>query len=542
MKTVTITESSRGIKLQKPLTLAIPEPQNAAERQLNQYIIDALITRMPSLVKFTFENATTIELAKHLLRHRTGSQQTLYQYIYGVYRFSTWLNTQPDQIVKACQDQDGDPKPKALAQTSRMLDDYVANLQAEGLAPGSISNYVKAVKALFRCNGLKLELPYSLSKRVVYEDRAPSPEELQHLLNIADLRERVIITMLALGGFRIGTLVKLQYRHVKRDLEKGITPIHIHVEAEITKGKYHDYDTFIGQEAADYLKAYLERRRKGSYRGRTPPENIRDDSPLIRDGHNKHVRTITTGRLHGVIHNLYIEAGILTSTPIGRRYDLRAHSIRKFYRTQMASLGVDRDYIEYMMGHTISTYHDIKMKGTEFLRGIYLSSGLSIKPKTRVTKIDALKEIMRAWGLNPEEILTRDALTRPNMTIINQSQTENHQLNQLTTALREQMIKEIRETQPRNNTNQHLGQSSPGEIRTLVNGSKGHYAWPLHHRASAQGTGLFVLCREVLRTVLFLISILACCGKRFGKVSGWQGQCWADRNIRRCVVILCEER
>ena len=67
----------------------------------------------------------------------------------------------------------------------------------------------------------------------------------------------------------------------------------------------------------------------------------------------------------------------MTSNPRGRRYDLRAHSIRKFFRTQMASLGVDRDYIEYMMGHTISTYHDIKMKGIEYLRGIYLASGLS---------------------------------------------------------------------------------------------------------------------------------------------------------------------
>jgi len=73
----------------------------------------------------------------------------------------------------------------------------------------------------------------------------------------------------------------------------------------------------------------------------------------------------------------------------------------------MAALGVDRDYIEYMMGHTISTYHDIQMKGIKFLRGIYISSGLSIKPRTRISKIDALKEIIRAWGLNPEEILTR---------------------------------------------------------------------------------------------------------------------------------------
>ena len=49
------------------------------------------------------------------------------------------------------------------------------------------------------------------------------------------------------------------------------------------------------------------------------------------------------------------------------------------------------------------------MKGIEYLRGIYLAAGLSIKPKTRLSKIDALKEIIRTWGLNPEEILPRDA-------------------------------------------------------------------------------------------------------------------------------------
>lgn len=135
---------------------------------------------------------------------------------------------------------------------------------------------------------------------------------------------------------------------------------------------------------------------------------------------------------------------------------LNGSSARKFFRTQMASLGVDRDYIEYMMGHTISTYHDIKMKGIEYLKGIYLASGLSIRPKTRVSKIDALKEIIRAWELDHEEILTRDALTRPNMTVINQDQLENHQLAQLTTALRQQMLKEIRENQPEKSMNSHL--------------------------------------------------------------------------------------
>lgn len=88
MKTVTITESSRGHKLQKPLTLAVPEPQNAADQKLQKYIIDAFVSRMPSLAQFTFENTTITNLAKHLLRHRTGSHATLYQYVYGIYRFS----------------------------------------------------------------------------------------------------------------------------------------------------------------------------------------------------------------------------------------------------------------------------------------------------------------------------------------------------------------------------------------------------------------------------------------------------------------------
>ncbi|MCL7390270.1 MAG: hypothetical protein LZ173_10150 [Thaumarchaeota archaeon] len=86
---------------------------------------------------------------------------------------------------------------------------------------------------------------------MTYHDRAPTPEELRKLLEIADLRGKVIVSMLALGGFRVA---KLKYRHVKHDLERGIVPVHIHVEASITKGKHYDYDTFIGAEAVEYLK------------------------------------------------------------------------------------------------------------------------------------------------------------------------------------------------------------------------------------------------------------------------------------------------
>jgi hypothetical protein len=64
-----------------------------------------------------------------------------------------------------------------------------------------------------------------------------------------------------------------------------------------------------------------------------------------------------------------------------------------------------------------------------------LTSGIGIQPKIRLNKIDVLKEIMCAWGLNPEELLTRKALEQSQATAINQNQPKNQQFPLDTSAL-----------------------------------------------------------------------------------------------------------
>ena len=118
-------------------------------------------------------------------------------------------------------------------------------------------------------------------------------------------------------------------------------------------------------------------------------------------------------------------------------YELRVHGLRKYFKTQLLALGVQPDYVDYMMGHTVDIYHDIQMKGVKFLRNIYAGSGLSIKPKTRVSKVDALKGIIRAWGLNPEQILTREALTKGAAVYTSPNDLENQQLATLNQALKQ---------------------------------------------------------------------------------------------------------
>jgi hypothetical protein len=74
--------------------------------------------------------------------------------------------------------------------------------------------------------------------------------------------------------------------------------------------------------------------------------------------------------------------------------------------------------------------------------GVYSSpSGLAIRKKTKINKIDALKEIIRAWGMNPEQVLARDALSDGATTYQNSEEFENRQLQILSNQLK-QLIRE----------------------------------------------------------------------------------------------------
>lgn len=443
LQTLTITHSINGIQLKQPVTIQVPTETTKAQETIIKYTIESLKWKHPTLIPQTLSSPALMNMMRYLYADCSASHKTPAKYIYLINRFCNRIKKTAEEMIAECRNKQNIPLTEKLFEYSNLLRNYAIELKAEKLTPSTVASYIHPVKTLFRVNGLQLEIPLRFSTKVTYPDRAPTAEELQRLINIADLREKVIVSCLALGGFRIGTFSKLRYRHVKEDLEQNTIPVHVHVEAEITKGKYHDYDTFLGQEAVDNLKAYFQIRKQGTYRGYFKSETITDETPLIRNEHcSRQFKPLSTQQLFTIVHSLYYKAGLLKQKR-GRLYKLRVHSIRKFFRTQLAALGVDRDYIEYMMGHTVSTYHDIQMKGTEFLRNVYTASGLSIRPKTKTSKIEALKQICLAWGLNPEQVLTKKALSQPHRTIVSSYETENENIKTLSDALKEMMRKEL---------------------------------------------------------------------------------------------------
>ena len=254
--------SPKGYRLKSHVAIPLEKVLVVGQRGLIEYIVHSLIRERPALIPFAFENETLIVLARYFLRYRSGSLQSFYAYTDTISRYAHWVGYRPDEIIADVKSENGLPDLVRVQKHVRLLEDYVAILQDRKLSPGRVHSCAKHVKALYKTNGILLNLPYSLPRTVTCKDRSPKPEELQRLLDSANLREKVAVTMMTLGGFREETLTKLRYSHVRVDLEAGRIPLHVHVEVAITKGKYADYDTFLGQEAVEFLRLYLGARRR----------------------------------------------------------------------------------------------------------------------------------------------------------------------------------------------------------------------------------------------------------------------------------------
>jgi len=438
---VLIERSLTGWKLKTPIRIELKKILETKEKGIVDYIIRSCLNERPNLIPFIFDNQSMLKLARHFLRHLSRSNRSCLIYSANVRKYSIWLGYSPDLIIQDVKPVGAIPDPLKVQNHCGFLNDYLAEIQDNGGQPTYVSNLIKSVKTFYHVNGIDVKLNEHLPRKTAYKDRAPKPEELAKLLDKAATRDALIIALFATGGFREGTLVRLKYYHIKEDFEANRVPIHIHIEAEITKGKYHDYDTFLNPEASYLLRLYIDERKQGSRY--TPPEQINDNSPLIRsNGNAQKVLPVSEKAIRKIVHALTVSGDISKKIPNSWMYTVRTHSLRKFFRTQMSAAKIDTEIINYFMGHTIDTYEDVQSLGIETLRNMYASAGLAIRPKTVASRMTQLKEIIRAWGENPEEILTRDALMRGNITETS-DQTENHQLSFLAEQLKQLVKKEV---------------------------------------------------------------------------------------------------
>jgi hypothetical protein len=74
-------------------------------------------------------------------------------------------------------------------------------------------------------------------------------------------------------------------------------------------------------------------------------------------------------------------------------------------------------------------------------KNLSASSGLSISPKTTISKIDKIKMYIEALGLNPDEVLSKEALAKPQRIVVH---SERRQIRPLSEALKNEIFMEFR--------------------------------------------------------------------------------------------------
>ena len=82
----------------------------------------------------------------------------------------------------------------------------------------------------------------------------------------------------------------------------------------------------------------------------------------------------------------------------------------------MSVLGVQRQFIGYMMGHKTDLYLDVKMAGIEYLRRVYNSSGISLTPQEGYDKLALLKQAIEHLDFKHQDVLRPEIIKKMNLT------------------------------------------------------------------------------------------------------------------------------
>ena len=146
------------------------------------------------------------------------------------------------------------------------------SLREKKLSYNSISTRLNAIYHFYDMNDVSLNkkkikmFKGESSRKIV--DRAYTDKEIKKILDISDMRAKVIISLLGSSGLRIGALPSLRIKNLEK-----IDSIY---KITIYEGFRQEYFTFCTPECASFIDSYLEYRTRNG-------EKLNPNSYLIRD-------------------------------------------------------------------------------------------------------------------------------------------------------------------------------------------------------------------------------------------------------------------
>jgi hypothetical protein len=249
------------------------------------------------------------------------------------------------------------------------------------IAESSIRNYCKPVK-LF-CDLHKIILSWKMIKNTIPKgrrhanDRAPTGEEIQTIIEYPDRRIKPLVLIECSSGIRVGAWAYLKWKHVepiKRDDKIVAAKITVYA------GEYEEYFSFITPEAFQALQEWMDYRKQSG-------EEITGESWLMRtlwdtttpaynskiDSNKKISQNAIRGLMERALRAQCLRKGL--DLKVSRRYEWKAnHGFRKFFQTNCESKMKSLDVMILMGQDTglAASYNKptVEMLLTEYLKAV----------------------------------------------------------------------------------------------------------------------------------------------------------------------------
>jgi integrase len=317
---------------------------------------------------------------------RTVSPSTRTSYLSTFRKFCDFCGKDPNQLVLERDKETKNPDPNSRTGIRDLILEFREYLEKEGYAPKTINACDGAVRGFFTAilgrAGMVNVKNYRNRQVSTKKDLVPTLEELKRMIDVCSLEEKTRITFLAQTGMRISDALKLKIGDVQRELDLGTALLAITYLPEKEKETVGERITFLASDGVELLKRYLEWRKQIG-------EKLTLESPLFTSRTKRGSKSLSQQKFNKMLKNVAIKAGLNGN---GKYGTLRAHSLRKFFVTQLTNHGVEDKIVNFFIGHKIPDVDRVYwFRRVEELRKIYAERQQHLNPNNNKRDFDLNK-------------------------------------------------------------------------------------------------------------------------------------------------------
>lgn len=321
-----------------------------------------------------------------------GSQESIKNALYAIYRYEKSIKKNPDQLIDERSKEVLSKNIKVRFRAEDSLKAFVNNTKG-GATLGSF------IKSFYRANHLPLEVSIQRGPPKREIEKIPDNEQLFKLCTIAQGPLRPLLYLMIESGARIGSVLQLKFGHIKEDYEADKIPCSVRFPSKITKGNI-PYVAFVGRDTVNSLREFIKiRQRQG--------EQITNDSYLFVSKNRKALSKTTTIVRIG---RLAFRAGIISNSKGLKEF--HPHVLRKRAQTILEGSSIPLNWVDYLLGHVPrgSSAGAYSRPTEEQLRDSYRVAlpKLAIRPIDRAENVGNLElkkaMLMIAYSGKPPEI------------------------------------------------------------------------------------------------------------------------------------------